>query len=122
MSKESAFILVPTGEIASLREAVDSLKTLLAERPTQTDSRTQEPGPHSRRKFFRARELQERWEMSKSKFAEISREELPVWKMGEANRYFWAYVWAYEGRISRNMADEIWNGTMARIHALPKTA
>ena len=114
-----AFILVPTGEIEALREAVDSLKVLIAETGgPASNGRSDEPGPHSRRKFFRARELHERWEMSRSKFAEISRDELPVWKMGEANRYFWAYVWAYEGRISRDMADEIWNGTMARIHAL----
>jgi len=86
--------------------------------PARSKQAYKEPGPHSERQFFTAKELQARWEISESTFYTISQAELPVWKTSGRSRYFWAYVWAYEGRITRQAAGAIFEGQLARIHAL----
>lgn len=85
-----------------------------------------EPGPGSPRQFFTAAELAGRWGWGKTKVYELIEEELPVWRHGQQVRYFWAYVWSFEGRISREEADRIWNdyGTVqaSKLKLLPHSA
>lgn len=74
-----------------------------------------EPGPNTERQFFTPQELMKRWGCGKTKVYELSEDELPALKLGSLKRYFWAYVWAQEDRISREEADRIY-----REHAVQK--
>ena len=66
-----------------------------------------EPGPQSPRQYFDAKELARRWNWGVTKVYEIPERELPYWKRGQLKRYFWAHVWAYEGRLSSDEAERI---------------
>ena len=67
-----------------------------------------EPGPWGPRKFFTRNELAQRWHVGESSIRTILAEELPVWHRCESARYFWAFVWAYEGRLSYEHARLLW--------------
>jgi hypothetical protein len=85
-----------------------------------------EPGPNSPRMYFAVPELAERWGWGETKVRGITAIELPKFKRGQLIRYFWAHVWAYEGRISREAAKEIFECHHALQEAaqsdLPHTA
>lgn len=67
-----------------------------------------EPGPWGPRKFFTRNELAQRWNVGESSIRTILAEELPVWYRGGSARYFWAFVWAYEDRLSYEHARLLW--------------
>ena len=67
-----------------------------------------EPGPWGPRKFFTRNELAQRWHAGESSIRTIMTDELPVWYRGGSARYFWAFVWAYEGRLSYEHARLLW--------------
>lgn len=89
-----------------------AVRKALQHRPPAADDRGApdyiEPGPSSPRQFFTAAELATRWGWGKTKVYELTEEELPAWRHGQQVRYFWAYVWAFEGRLTRDEADEIY--------------
>ncbi len=80
-----------------------------------------EPGPHSPRKWFEPKELARRWGWGETKVYEIPEQELPNWKKGQLKRYFWAHVWAYEGRLSWDQAEEIYAFQAQAVEVLPDT-
>lgn len=113
-AEHSAFMMVPT--VAAFEELSRKLDRLLAlseqQRHTEgTEDAYIEPGPGSLRQYFTAQELAKRWGWGKTKVYELLETELPRWKHGEQVRFFWAYVWAFEGRISREEADRLWHST-----------
>jgi len=103
---------VPAEALDEIGRQVEQLTRLLecqlAIRGSGKKSDYAEPGPHARRKFFMPEELMDRWGWGKTKVYEIPEFELPFWKKGQLKRYFWAHVWAYEGRITRQQADDIY--------------
>ena len=70
-----------------------------------------EPGPASVRKWFERDELYQRWQIKKSKIQELETlGRLPAWRPGPQKvLYFWAYVWACEGRMTKEEADRIFH-------------
>ena len=84
-------------------EMLEELHTLL--RRHNAADREPEPGPQSARKFFSPKDLILRWGWSRTKVYEIPADELPAWKRGGIKRFFWAHVWAYEGRMSWEEAE-----------------
>lgn len=106
-----ALAVVPADVLDQMRQQIAYLVDLLGCQATGARGPGydyQEPGPHARRKFFTPEELMERWGWGKTKVYEIPEIELPYWKKGQLKRYFWAHVWAYEGRITREQADTIY--------------
>jgi hypothetical protein len=104
--------MVPADALDQVQRQIEHLARLLevqvAGAGNEADAAYAEPGPYVRRKFFTPEELMERWGWGKTKVYEIPEHELPFWKRGQLKRYFWAHVWAYEGRITREQADEIY--------------
>ncbi len=80
-----------------------------------------EPGPGSPRQYFEAKELARRWGWGATKVYEIPEGELPFWKKGQLKRYFWAYVWAYEGRLTCQEAERIHAFQTQTVAILPDT-
>ncbi len=80
-----------------------------------------EPGPGRERQYFNAKELARRWGWGATKVYEIPETELPYWKRGQLKRYFWAHVWAYEGRLSWDQAEEIYALQAQAVEVLPDT-
>lgn len=111
------FVHVDT--LARIEQRLDTLQDMVGgidPRPAPgRDGTYVEPGPDAERQFFTPQELMKRWDCGKTKVYEIPEDELPALKLGALKRYFWSYVWAYEGRISRGEADRIY-----REHAVQK--
>ena len=62
--------------------------------------------------WFTRSELMKRWQISLSQIKRLEAITLPVWRIGESDkmkRYFWAYVLAYEGRLTREEANRIFD-------------
>ncbi len=62
--------------------------------------------------WFTRSELMVRWQISLSQIKRLEDLALPVWRIGESDkmkRYFWAYVLAYEGRLTREEANRIFD-------------
>ncbi len=70
-----------------------------------------EPGPSAVRKWFERTELYARWGVGKAKLQELETlGALPAWRPGPQKvLYFWAYVWAYEGRMTSGEAHRIFH-------------
>ncbi len=70
-----------------------------------------EPGPAGVRKWFERDELYKRWRVGKTKLQELEQlESLPAWRPGPQKvLYFWAHVWACEGRMTSEEADRIFH-------------
>ena len=108
-------VLVPLDTLERIEERLSGLYDLLAHNgpslpPQQEEDGYVEPGPGSPRQFFTANELMERWGWGKTKVYEIPESELPAWKVGNRKQYFWAHVWAFEGRMPADEADRIYSG------------
>lgn len=110
----SVSIELPTAAaVAELLEEVREVKVMLRSgaEEDRTDGSYIEPGPGSPRQFFTAQELMERWHAGSTTVYQIPEFELPCFKKN-GKRYFWAHVWAYEGRITREEADRIYHGSL----------
>ncbi len=62
--------------------------------------------------WFTRSELMGRWQISLSQIKRLEEVAIPVWRIGESDklkRYFWAYVLAYERRLTRKEADRIFD-------------
>ena len=70
-----------------------------------------EPGPAGVRKWFERDELYKRWGVKKSKLQDLEHlGSLPAWRPGPQKvLYFWAHVWACEGRMTSEEADRIFH-------------
>lgn len=122
-------MLVPTAEsYEALSEKLDRVLSLLEQHDAGAASREAyiEPGPGRRRQFFTAQELAKRWGWGKTKVYELLEEELPAFSHGGTRRFFWSYVWAFEGRITRQEADRIWKDygslSASKLTELPRQA
>ena len=118
-----ALVAVPADVLDQMRWHIEHLVDLFGRQPIATGacgpgSDYQEPGPHTKRKFFTPEELMERWEWGKTKVYEIPEIELPYWKKGQLKRYFWAHVWAYEGRLTREQADSLYAVQTSELEVL----
>ncbi len=103
------FTLVRGADASRLEHKIEELLTMLkctnlAER---SGSEYVEPGPCSPRKYFSAVELAERWGCGTTKTYNLARTGFPHLKSGQLIRNFWAHVWAYEGRIEMEEANQI---------------
>lgn len=103
-------VQLPTAaSIEALHGKLDHVAALLEKRAEKGSY--VEPGPASPRQYFTAKELMERWDYGSTTVYEIPDFELPCFKKN-GKRYFWAYVWAYEGRITREEANKIYHGSL----------
>ena len=73
--------------------------------------RYDEPGPAGVRKWFERDELYKRWRVGKTKLQELEQlGSLPAWRPGPQKvLYFWAHVWACEGRMTSEEANRIFH-------------
>lgn len=114
-------VLVSSTALEQMRRQIERLISAIGAQPTnsqETGPDYVEPGPRSPRKYFTPEELMERWGWGKTKVYEIPEFELPYWKKGQLKRYFWAHVWAYEGRITREQADAFYALQEAELEIL----
>lgn len=122
VSPAQTLAVVPVDVLDQMRQQIECLVDLLgreAIRAYGPGSDYQEPGPYAKRKFFTPEELMERWGWGKTKVYEIPEIELPYWKKGQLKRYFWAHVWAYEGRITQEQADSLYAVQTSEFEVLP---
>lgn len=113
--EHSVTLQLPTAaSIEALHRKLDDLVARIEKGAgSQDDGAYIEPGPGSPRQYFTAKEPMERWNLSKTSVYETPEFELPRLKKNGWIRYHWAHVWAYEGRISREKADEYFHGSVS---------
>lgn len=101
--------LVQIADLSELSQKIDLLARMLeVEGVDRTGTREYvEPGPGSPRQYFSPGELSERWDWSESKVYALRNSDLPRFKHGQLVRYHWAHVWAFEGKITWETAQSI---------------
>lgn len=106
---EPSMALVQMVDLKALHRQVERLTAMLEASGVDSPSTETyvEPGPGSPRQYFSAAELAERWGWGDSKIYALTDAELPRFKHGQLVRYHWTHVWAFEGKISWDTAQSI---------------